>query len=119
MEMYQLSQYFMRKYAQSQTAQPGDLQKVLTDAKLFSWNDVSKPIFDMLDKIEFQGKFDGNIVVDSAGNVKIQVTGSNPKNAQVQQGLQGLFGNKMTGALRTAKAKPQQTMTVPWLTQVG
>lgn len=119
MNTHQLAVHFMYKYAQSQTAQRGDLQKALEDAKLFSWNDISANVFKLLDKLEYQGKFDGNIIVSPAGAVQIQIIGNNPKNPQVQQGLQNLFAPQMTNVLKKAQMKPVETMTVPWLSQVG
>lgn len=101
------------------SAQAGDFQDALKAAKLWDYNDIASSLNSFLNKIDYQSKFDTDIMVDKNGAVKIIVKGNDPKNPKVQNFLQTVVAPKMASVFKSKSLKPTDSMLVPWLSQAG
>lgn len=117
------------KFAQqalTKSWQPGEYAKFLTDKKLFDFKDVGKFIFEIMDKLGFQGKVNLKIDIDPKLNVKVSVfdaATSTPTKDNISKRLgqmvEQTFGPKMTAAMKGVAPSPLVVMTIPWLENLG
>lgn len=78
---------------------------------------ISKKLFAILDKYNFQGKLTTTITVDNKLNVKINTTGAD---SNIANAINTTFAPMMSAALKKMHVPPPtDTMTFGWLEDVG
>jgi hypothetical protein len=115
--LYKLAIRF-EKQAQVVSAQPGDIQNCLENAKLWNLSTAVSPILNQAG-VPDDASVNISILVSEGPSVAYDVvlTPPNPKvSAQLNRFLKQKLSTIMTNALKTAKLNVTDVVTVKWLT---
>lgn len=115
-----------KKLATETSSQSGDIQAALEKAGLWGGSPfdlngpVANTIFDIFEKINFQGRVNAQLSVGPDFSVILQIDGKGNKLPEVKQLMQNAFAKRMSEALKQSKiAPPAEVLLISWLEGVG